>query len=162
MISVEVAKASERTIEIPLQLAEQKSPDIEPGSPADTSEAPVTARVTESTPTQSSRWARPWAWIAVAGGGVGIVTGVLLRKSAADIIDEDLFDVPAGDDRDSDIKKVRIREALSWTSLGLGAASLGLGVYLFARADQPYEQPPVAIGPAPDGTGGMVWVQWSR
>ncbi len=159
-LSVEVSTTSNRTVEVRLE-PEQTIKD-EPVSDNGTIDEPVEPLVTRSTPARRSRWARPGAWAAVAGGAAGIATGIVLRNAATSIIQEDLLSATEGPSRSDDIARVRTREVLSWGALGLGAVSFGLGFYLFARDDGPHEQLPVAVGPAPGGTGGMVWLQWSR
>jgi tetratricopeptide (TPR) repeat protein len=94
---------------------------------------------------------RVLGWTLTSSGGLALAGGIawlLAVGRAQDRLDTDVaahhYDYPGGDTkRTADEATVSTQRALAWTTLGVGAAALGYGVYEVLRS----EPVPVAVQP---------------
>jgi tetratricopeptide (TPR) repeat protein len=105
---------------------------------------------------------RVLGWTLTGSGGLALAGGIAWLVAvgrAQDRMDTDVaahhYDYPGGDaKRSADDSKVSTQRALAWTTLGVGAAALGYGVYEVLRS----EPVPVAVQPwiLPEQAGVLV------
>ncbi|HEU5055163.1 MAG TPA: hypothetical protein VFU21_01500, partial [Kofleriaceae bacterium] len=64
---------------------------------------------------------------------------------------------PVREQADDLRRQMRVREVLSWSLYGLGAAAIGAGLYLYFTQPQDDASSSVAISASPTSDGGMVF-----
>ena len=116
---------------------------------------------------------KKWPLFVAAGGAVAGVGGFLFRRAAKSKQDE-LCDLTANGSCDSPVEpgnqgeaddlksEMRAREVLSWSLLGVGAAAIGAGLFLYFTQPEDGGSSSLAVSASPTSDGGMVFFSLTR
>ncbi len=114
---------------------------------------------------------KKWPLVLAGGGVVAVVGGFFARRAAVSKQDE-LYDIAAENggripsDRESEADGIksdmRLREVLSWSLYGVGAAAIGAGIYFYFTLPKDDASGSMAVSAAPIDGGGMVTFSLTR
>jgi hypothetical protein len=168
VIPVEANTRAEKTVTYRLERAASSGDTTsEPAGPS--AATPVSSGGEVGTRVDSGGGRKMWP-LALAGGGVVAgVGGYFARQSAKDkqtalcelTIDEGNCDAslkPGVREEADDLRRqMRVREILSWSLYGVGAAAIGAGLYLYFTQPEEGASSSMAISASPTSDGGMVF-----